>query len=473
MALPPGFRVALDPGVRRVDGGTVLIGGAPLRILRLTGGGSRAVDELAGGAPVGAGPGRQALARRLLDAGMAHPRPGPSAVSAADVTLVVPVRDRAEGLRATLAAAGHGGPVIVVDDGSAVAVAAPSVAPATVIRHDRSRGPAAARNSGWRAARTDLVAFVDADCEPAPGWLAGLLPHFGDPAVAAVAPRVTARPGVGAPRWLADYERVRSPLDRGPREGTVRPGSPVPYVPTAALVLRRSVLQELGGFDEDLTVGEDVDLVWRLVEAGWTVRYEPSVTVTHPTRSSLGAWVRQRVDYGSSAAPLRRRHGTAVAPAAMSGWTAGALGLAAGGRPVLGVAVAAGTTALLGPRLRALDHPGREALRLAGKGHLFAGARLAEAVRRAWWPLLAAMAGRSRRARLVLAAAFLVPGVARRPGAAVLGMVDDVAYSAGVWLGCVRERSAAALVPDLRTWPGRQPAVASPSTDTNETISPG
>src|SRR5204863_1447520 len=45
----------------------------------------------------------------------------------------------------------------------------------TVLRHDRSRGPAAARNAGWRTARAPLVAFTDDDCRPSPGWLeAGL-----------------------------------------------------------------------------------------------------------------------------------------------------------------------------------------------------------------------------------------------------------------------------------------------------------
>ncbi|HEX7443956.1 MAG TPA: hypothetical protein VF320_08725, partial [Acidimicrobiales bacterium] len=65
------MRVVLDPTVRRVDGGRVLIGGSPLRILRLTEAGSATVDRWEEGAAVGASPGSRRLARRLLDGGLA------------------------------------------------------------------------------------------------------------------------------------------------------------------------------------------------------------------------------------------------------------------------------------------------------------------------------------------------------------------------------------------------------------------
>ncbi|MYR59508.1 glycosyltransferase, partial [Streptomyces sp. SID625] len=146
------------------------------------------------------------------------------------------------------------------------------------VRHPVSRGPAAARNSGWRLAGTELVAFLDADVVPEPGWLEALLPHFADPRVAAVAPRVRSRPGGSV---LERYERERSPLDLGPLPAVVRPGSRVSYVPTAALVVRVSALRALDGFDESLRYGEDVDLVWRLAARDLLVRYEPGSEVRH------------------------------------------------------------------------------------------------------------------------------------------------------------------------------------------------
>ena len=81
------------------------------------------------------------------------------------------------------------------------------------------------------------------------------------------------------------------PLDLGPVEGRVRARTRVSYVPAAAVVVRTTPSGEVGGFDEDLRVGEDVDLVWRLDEAGWRCRYEPAAAVTHAVRPRLGAWV--------------------------------------------------------------------------------------------------------------------------------------------------------------------------------------
>ena len=52
MDFPDDFRVALDPGVRRIDGGAVLVGGSPLRLLRLTAAGTQVLDALCDGAPV-------------------------------------------------------------------------------------------------------------------------------------------------------------------------------------------------------------------------------------------------------------------------------------------------------------------------------------------------------------------------------------------------------------------------------------
>src|SRR5947209_8774901 len=77
---------------------------------------------------------------------------------------------------------------------------------------------------------------------------------------------------------------------------------------------------------------------WRLVDAGWRVRYEPAVEVTQPSRSTLRAWMAQRVSYGTSAAALTRRHPGAVAPLRISGWSALAWGSVVAGRPLVGTA---------------------------------------------------------------------------------------------------------------------------------------
>jgi mycofactocin system glycosyltransferase len=348
--------------------------------------------------------------------------------------------------------------VVVVDDGSAdpgaVERAAAGVA-TRVLRNERSEGPGAARERGWRATRRPVVAFVDADVELPGGWLDDLLAHLDDPAVAAVAPRVRAHAG-GAPGWLARYEAQRFPLDLGPLPGLVRPGARVTYVPTAVLVVRRDAIVAVDGFDERLHLGEDVDLVWRLAARRLGIRYVPDVVALHPSRPTLRAAARQRFRYGSSTTPLAARHGRAGAPLGISGWSALAWLAVLLGRPLLGAGVAAGTTAALVPKLRGLEHPVAESIQLAGKGHLYAGRAVADALRRPWWPLAVLVGWLVPQSRPALAAAAVVPPLLEwrqdRPGLdpvryVALRLADDAAYGAGVWAGCWRGRSLTALLP--------------------------
>lgn len=465
---PEHIALGLDPGTRRSADGRSLLGGAPMRLLRFSEEGAAAVDRiLAGGEVPTTGPEAQ-VARRLLDAGIAHPRPGRT--PSATLSVVVPVRDHAADLASLLDGlrVPEGTEVLVVDDGSADPTAVPAVVAgrASVLRHDDSLGPGAARDTGWRAVSGDVVAFVDADVAPAAGWLDPLLAHLADPSVGIVAPRVRSRPG---PSLLERYERHRSPLDLGPREARVVPRGRVSYVPTATVVCRRALLEQLEGFQPDLRVGEDVDLVWRAAEAGWTVRYEPAAEVVHRPRTSWSALVRQRAAYGSAAAPLDRRHPGAVAPVELNAWSLAAWALVGlGGRRglVAGAGVGLGSTVALVPRLRGrLDRPVRSSLELAGGGTVQAGTWLGRAIWRAWLPIALLGSIRSRRLRRVTVAAAVVPALLdRRAGSGapeidpvrwtLLHALDQASYCAGVWRGALQCRSARALLPRLSGIPG-------------------
>ncbi len=465
--VPVGMRLRPDPGLTTHRNGTVLLGGAPYRLLRLGPAGAAQVRRWWGGEPVPGRPAAQALARRLLDTGMAHPDP-PDGPDPGDVTVVIPVRDRAAELARCLSGLA-GLRVIVVDDGSAdprAIARATAAAGAACLRREIGGGPGAARNTGLAAARTPLVAFVDSDCVPRPGWLRPLLPHFADPAVAAAAPRIVpSRHGQG---WLGRYEAASSTLDMGPAESIVRPGSKVPYVPGAALVVRVAAAGR--GFAEDLPVGEDVDFVWRLAAAGWHVRYEPRAAMAHQHRVRLRDWFARRVDYGTSAAPLELRHPGAVPALSMSGWSAATWVAAAAGYPGAAAAIMTAATALLARRLAPFtDDPWPLAARLAAGGTIAAGRLAGSALSRAWWPVALPAAVAVRRLRLPLAALVIVPPVLgwreRRPRLdparyVAASLLDDVAYSIGVWQGCLAHRTLRPLIPALwwrsqPTGPGR------------------
>lgn len=455
----------------------VVTGGSPARVLRLSPAGARHVRGWWSGAPVPASPKARALARRLLDTGIAHPALAdvPGAPGPDEVTVVIPVRDRAAELARCLAGLTRPGPagtgpgrVIVVDDGSrdpAAVRRAAAAAGAQVVPRPVNGGPAAARNTGLAAARTPLVAFLDSDCVPAPGWLDALLPHFADPAVGAAAPRIV--PHEAGRTWLARYEGASSTLDMGRRPSIVRPGSRVPYVPGAALLVRRAAAGP--GFSEDMRVGEDVDFVWRLGAAGWRVRYEPAAVMGHQHRVRLRPWFSRRRDYGTSAAALELRHPGMVRPLYASAWTAAAWLAAALGHPEAGALVTGAGAALLARRLaRATAEPWplpacsaawRLAARQAGGGTLAAARPLGSALSRVWWPAALPAAVAVRRLRFPLAALVLAPPLLdwldRRPPLdparyVAARLLDDAAYSLGVWQGCAERGTVKPLLPRLR-----------------------
>ena len=266
--------------------------------------------------------------------------------------------------------------------------------------------------------------------------------------------------------WLARYEGASSTLDMGARESIVRPGSRVPYVPGAALVVRRAAAGT--GFTETMRVGEDVDFVWRLAASGWRVRYEPAAAMPHQHRVRLRQWFGRRKDYGTSAAILERRHPGAVRPLYISAWTALAWLAAASGRPAAGAACAGASIALLARRLARVT--GEEwpwhaagtawplAARLAGGGTAAAGRPLGSAISRTWWPVALPAAVAVPRMRWPLAALVLAPPLLdwldRRPPLdparyVTARLLDDIGYSLGVWQGCAEQRTVRPLLPRL------------------------
>lgn len=440
----------LDGTYRRY--GRVVIAGSPLRLFRLSGAGQRVVEAIEQRQPLPSGHSR--LTARLVDSGAIHPDPKESPFTAADVTIVVPAFNARPG---GALHDGHDGDAIVVDDGSEPPLA--TISGTRSIRLPINRGPAAARNAGLAEVTTPLVAFVDTDVDLVGGWLQPLLAHFDDPRVALVAPRVVSSTGDSI---LARYETARSPLDLGEQAARIAAGSRVSYAPAAAIVVRTDALRAIGGFDESLRTGEDVDMVWRLVEAGHRCRYEPASTVNHRPRTTLAAWTRQRIGYGRSAAALDRKHPGAVAPLRMSGWSAAVWALILARRPGMAVGVGIGTAVALCRKLD--DVPPSESLRLAGLGHLFAGRQVASAITRVWWPLAVVAALLVPRLRVPLLCAATVPplvdwlgsrGPSTAPKYIALRLADDAAYGTGAWIGAVEQRSFAALAPKFTSWPGR------------------
>ncbi|HWD06160.1 MAG TPA: mycofactocin biosynthesis glycosyltransferase MftF [Amycolatopsis sp.] len=458
--LPPGFRVAVDSDVKPLSD-ELLFGGSPARVLRLTKAGRKAWQELATGPVVTAAAG--ILARRLTDAGLAHPVP-PEPAGEPDLTVVVPAHNRAAVLERCLAGLGGIYPVLVVDDGSEDAAQVAAVAAkhgAKLVRRDGNGGPGAARNTGLAHVGTELVAFVDSDCRPEGAWMARLAAHFADPLVAAVAPRIR---GLAGRTWAGRYTRAASSLDLGESAARVAPGSRISYVPTAALIVRRSALATVGdaAFDPRLRFGEDVDLVWRLHKAGYRIRYDPSVHVDHEEPTTWRGLLARRYRYGTSAAPLALRHPDSIAPLVLQPWPALTVAAALARRPLLAVAAFAGAVLGMRDTLRAGGVPTTVATRAMGVAVRQTGLGCGRYGTQFAGPaLVAALAGRHRlAAAALLLAAPLSAWCDRRPPLdpvryTAAAIADDVAYGAGVLAGALTHRTTIPLRPRLARRPPR------------------
>jgi len=231
------------------------------------------------------------------------------------VSVVVPVRNRPRQLERCLAALERldyprdRWEVIVVDDASTDETASCAEAwcerlPLRILRMPERVGAAECRNRGALAAQGEILAFTDSDCLPDVRWLRELVPEFVRPGVVAVGGAVLPADEAS---WLDRYEAVASPLTHGWEPVRVRPRGAVPYLVTANMLVRRTVLLEVGGFAR-IHPGEDVDLVWRLCARGGRVLYRPAGIVAHDHRDRLWPFLARRASYATSEVVLVQRH---------------------------------------------------------------------------------------------------------------------------------------------------------------------
>ena len=198
---------------------------------------------------------------------------------APDVSVLVATHDRPELLGEMLDALARQTlprdrfEVIVVDDASGpstktVLDAAADNLMLRVIRNDANTGAPAARNLGWRAANSPLIAFTDDDCAPSPRWLEAGLRAWDGRARRVVQGRT--QPAGG-----------RSILELHPMLQSIEVAGLSPESETCNIFYPRALLDELGGFDESVRVGEDLELGWAARRAGAEPVFAPDALVEH------------------------------------------------------------------------------------------------------------------------------------------------------------------------------------------------
>jgi GT2 family glycosyltransferase len=158
-----------------------------------------------------------------------------------------------------------------------------------------------ARNVGMRAAKGEIVAYIDDDAVPDPQWLTYL----------AATLLSTDHVGVGGPNI--------PPADDGPVAECVAnsPGGPVhvlltdreaEHIPGCNMAFRKAALMAIDGFDAQFRIaGDDVDLCWRLLKRGWTLGFNPAAMVWHHRRNSVKAYWKQQMNYGKAEGYLEHK----------------------------------------------------------------------------------------------------------------------------------------------------------------------
>ena len=426
-----------------------VLAGSPLTYFGVTDAGSRILDAIETNSVLPEN--HKQLTDRLLATGAVHPVANDSA-TLSEITVVIPAYITSSESHADLkklVTSLSGLTIIIVDDASPHVV---NIDGARVLRHDTNKGPGAARNTGIAAVTTTVVACVDTDVMVSTQQIATLAAYVIDTPVGAVAPRITC---TNDHNFIGEFESHHSPLDLGPIPALVRPMSRVSYLPATVLVCNVQLLRNAGGFDDSIRMGEDVDLVWRLIENGISCRYVPSIECPHTPRSSMRKMLKQRYDYGTSAALLDQRH-----PRAASPLRANALLLTTATTVLMGyvyfaMILVVPTMVYFSISLRSTSIPIGSRIQLAWKG-LFSTTRLlARAIMRAWWPLFFIASFVSLRLGVMLTFSAFVPpmvGLLRnKPGYPIrylmMRILENLAYGLGVWAGAIHARSSRCLLP--------------------------
>lgn len=192
--------------------------------------------------------------------------------------------------------------VIVVDDGStdrtqSILAKFPEV---RAIRQP-NQGLSQARNVGLQAATGSIVAYTDSDCYVDPDWLSLLVGQLlAGEAVAVGGPNLTPEDGrlaacvaasPGQPMHVLESDQVAE------------------HIPGCNMAFRREALLAINGFDPQFRkAGDDVDICWRLQQAGQWITYAPGAFVWHHRRQTPKAYLRQQAGYGEAEALLRFKH---------------------------------------------------------------------------------------------------------------------------------------------------------------------
>ncbi len=182
--------------------------------------------------------------------------------------------------------------IIVVDNGSTDSTAKIAAEFGVKVVYEPVVGRSRARNKGVRESDGELVAFIDADAVADVNWLAWLMRRYAQGSLAGVAGSIKAlNPDKLAARLL-ELATANKPHYGG---GNV--------------MYEKDAITEVGMFNEELQMAEDVELAWRILRTGRKIGFEPRAVVYHAHRESMPELLRQQYNFGKWSVRARKIHG--------------------------------------------------------------------------------------------------------------------------------------------------------------------
>ncbi|MGJ8724983.1 MAG: glycosyltransferase [Roseibacillus sp.] len=164
-------------------------------------------------------------------------------------------------------------------------------------------GLSAARNHAAREGKGEFIVYIDDDARPYPQWLHYLRQAFAEN------PKAAAAGGPNLPPTPVSRQNAIVTACAGNASHILFNDTTAEHLPGCNFALRRELLLEIGGFDKRFhAAGDDVDVCWRLLDAGHELAFHPAAYVFHDRRPTIKGFLRQQRGYGEAEALLFQKH---------------------------------------------------------------------------------------------------------------------------------------------------------------------
>jgi glycosyltransferase involved in cell wall biosynthesis len=191
--------------------------------------------------------------------------------------------------------------IIIIDDGSMDSTAEIIKQYPVIYVYQENKGPAAARNLGWRSAAGEIICFTDSDCVPEREWVSKIQKEYTSETIGGVGGSYDIINGESLLATCIHEEIIQRHL-KSPREVNYLGGFNVSY--------RRNVLKEVGGFNESYpdASGEDNELAYKIVKKGYKLIFDKNIKVGHYHPTKLSGYLKHQMKHGFWRMKLYRDH---------------------------------------------------------------------------------------------------------------------------------------------------------------------